>query len=157
MEGRLFGVEVFAPLPGFARLPFPVWVRPRILMLSRGACCLEAGPNAASLLIGACLRDLRRRNIGLIVAYADQRAGETGAAYRAAGAVAAGRTSGEWTYTKLRDGRWYSERGLERKMRGRAPRFADVEETVIDVGGRTRWIWRLDPAISLPESWGLAR
>lgn len=99
-KGNLFGVEAFQPAAlGLDRALKGL----RSLVLSRGACVLAAGPNAASTLIAACLRDLKRQGWQFICAFADPHAGESGGAYRAANARFLGVTRSRQRYYELGD------------------------------------------------------
>jgi hypothetical protein len=165
----LYGVELFGNVPYFVSRLFPHDVMMKVLLLARGACCLEAGPNAASLLIGASLRELKRQGYWLVVAYSDERAGENGGAYRAAGAKYAGESNKHGLrYVKI-DDKWYSPTGLyqklkKRKHRGQAllPGIDHVpqpEEIRIDRAQKKRWIWMLDSHVApyVPKSWSYER
>jgi hypothetical protein len=67
-----------------------------VLSLSRLAVHPEVPTNGASFLIGRCVRALRRaRSYHLLVTYADESQGHTGAIYKATNWVDAGRTKPE--------------------------------------------------------------
>lgn len=97
-QEHLAAVVCFSPTTsptGFTKL-LPGVRRRRIMQLCRGASAHWAPKNAASMLIGAALRELRRgRRIWLVIAYADPRAGEIGTVYQAANALYLGMTDAE--------------------------------------------------------------
>jgi hypothetical protein len=113
-DGELHGVEAFTPMPyGLSSSLGDAGRADRGLYLTRGACSLDAGRNGGTKLIGACLRDLRRRKYWLVVAFSDGRAGETGAVYRAANAQYGGITTTTSTYY-FWHGRWVTANHLSR-------------------------------------------
>ena len=144
----LYGVEAFCPPPFGVAKSFDPEVRNRVLVLSRGACSLDAGRNAGSMLIAACLRDLRKRGTAVVLAYSDLRAGETGACYRAAGAVHVGDTNTREKYGFVQ-GRWMSRNNVFRRS-GR--QLSDIDcETRLDTASKRRFAWVIDRTVSLPE------
>ena len=113
-DSQLYGVEAFCPLPyGAAKALGAVGFE--ALYLARGACSLDAGPHAATMLLGACLRDLRRRGVPLVLAYADAAAGETGVIYRAANGRPGGVTTTSATYYFV-SGEWRSHHDIYRGL-----------------------------------------
>jgi hypothetical protein len=95
LENHLAAVVCFAPPTaptGFTKL-CPSVPRRKIWQLCRGASAHWAPKHAASMLISAALRQLRRdRGIRLVIAYADPQAGEIGTVYQAANAIYLGLT-----------------------------------------------------------------
>ena len=161
-ENHLYGVEMFSNPPLGVYQLLDASVRKRALILLRGACSLDAGPHAASMLIGACLRDLRRRGYGLVIAYADPAAGEHGVIYRAAGAVAAGWTVPSSRYA-LVDGKWYSRSAWRSRfgvttLRALGTRVEGKRDERYDGSrGRRRFVWVLDKRCELPLTWRLPK
>jgi hypothetical protein len=145
----LYGVELFQPPPWPVRKALGDELAARTWMLARGACSLDAGPHAATMLIGASLRALRKEGAGLVVAYSDPRAGETGRIYRAANAASGGITSSTWTYYLI-NGRWYNQTW---RPFGKAPKDCPYTARRDDATVRLRWYWKLDPLVSPPKSW----
>jgi len=77
-----------------------------VLALSRLVVVPGEPTNAASILIGACIREIRRRRQWpLLVTYADQSQGHTGTIYRAT----------NWTYAGLTkpEPRWVDQEGRQ--------------------------------------------
>jgi len=94
-DDSLVGVAQFLPTtPPAARYVAKrcARVEPReVLALSRLAVASSEPQNAASLLIGASLRELKRdARWGAVVSYADEGEGHTGAIYRASNWIACG-------------------------------------------------------------------
>jgi len=112
-------------------------------------------------LIGACLRDLKKRGIRLVVAYADKRARESGGIYRAANATPAGWTTRPNTYALIdgRDGkaRWMSRNGLQRRFGepdyDRLPADIIVAAVKHDRTPKHRFFWKLDRTVPVPPTW----
>jgi len=154
-ENKLYGVEVFCPLPILAAKQFPQEIRDKILYLSRGACCLEAGKNAGSMLLGACLRHLKSQGYWLIIAYSDTNAGEGGYLYKASNFVYAGETkSAGTTYVKI-NGKWYSPKSLYNTFKTTDYKSLNVEKVKQDTSNKKRWIYILNKEILnyIPKSW----
>ena len=162
-DDLLYGVEVFGPLPYLAARVFPEEVRGHITYLSRGACCLQAGKNAGSMLVGACLRELKRQGYVLAVAYSDTEAGEGGYLYKAANFQAAGRTSSKGTAYVLINEKWYSPKSLlntfgmsnYRKL----PYGIQIDGVKFDGSNKRRWAFPLNKKVlpHIPQNWELGK
>jgi hypothetical protein len=154
-DGMLYGVELFSITPPFVGKLFPYAVRLKTITLSRGACCLEAGPHAGSMLIGACLRDLKRLGYWLVIAHSDPAAGEHGTIYKAANAIQAGTSNVRGRrYLKI-DGKWYPPSSIHQRFGKRGVPRRMIEGVKIDRTAKTRWVWILDQSVRpyLPRQW----
>ena len=156
-ENKLYGVEVFCPLPILAAKQFPEEIRKKVLYLSRGACCLEAGKNAGSMLLGACLRHLKTLGYWLVIAYSDINAGEGGYLYKATNFVYAGETTSKGTiYVKINN-KWYSPKSLFNTFGTTDYKKLNVniEDIKKDTSNKKRWIYILNSKINdfLPKTW----
>lgn len=159
----LYGVEVFGPLPFLAARVFPDSVQSKITYLSRGACCLEAGPNAGSMLIGASLRELRKDGYWLVVSYSDTSAGEDGCLYRAANFKFAGWSTSKGTqYVKI-SGKWYAPKSLYNSFGisdyKRLDDSIKIEETQTDKSNKKRWAFVLNKKVleHIPYTWNFGK
>jgi hypothetical protein len=143
-DGHLFGVEAFQPAALGLHLALGTL---NSLVLSRGACVLASGPNAASMLIGACLRDLRRQGFQFVVAFADPMAGETGGAYRAANARDLGVTKTRMTYYKVGERSVSAQRIYQEGIDG-----GSISGTTKSPARRV-FGWLLDRSCAWPTIW----
>lgn len=94
----------------------------RVLSLSRLVCVPEAPKNAASFILRHSMRMIDRSRWPVLITFADEWQGHTGAIYLATGWHFAGRTKPERTYTK--NGRMVS--------RKRGPRTLTHDEMLAD-------------------------
>jgi hypothetical protein len=158
-EDLLYGVEVFCPLPFLAARSLGTELSSKSLYLSRGACCLDAGKNSGSMLIAACLRDLRKNGYYLIVAYSDTDAGEQGIVYKSANATYFGNTTSIGTIYAEINGKQYSPKSLFNKFGVSDYRKLDkdvrVSGTRKDKTNKKRFAWVLRRSVKkqLPKSW----
>jgi hypothetical protein len=148
---QLYGVEAFTPVPyGLYRALGTEGSK--TLYLTRGACCLAAGPHLGSALIGACLRDLRRRGYRIVVAFADARAGEEGVVYRAANAIYGGLTASKRTYYLI-EGQWITDSTLWRCHHKKVSDLAADTPRKSDNSQKKRFYWLLHKRAQVPASW----
>lgn len=144
-ENKLYGVEVFCPLPYLAVKRFPKDIQKKVLYLSRGACCYEAGKNAGSMLLGHSLRELKKLGYWLVIAYSDSGAGEGGYLYKSANFKYAGETSSKGTiYVKINN-KWYSPKSLLNSfgVSNYKKLNVQIEEVRKDNTNKKRWIYIL--------------
>lgn len=155
-DGRrlLYGVEAFCPLPFGCSKQIEASVFKKSLYLARGACALAAGPNAGSMLIGAALRDLRKRGVQLVLAFADPRAGESGGCYRAANAEFGGLTKSGARYY-FYQGQWMTNANLWRSHGLKIPQLPEGTPRRVDKGQKLRFYWVLDRRArkGIPAAW----
>jgi len=150
-HGEVYGVEAFTPPPyGLAKSLSETGKK--TLQLSRGATCLAAGKDAGSMIVGACLRDLRRRGYQLIVAFADKRAGEAGVVYRAANATYGGVSDSKRTYY-LYEGKWITDHTLWRSYKKRVSELPVNTPRKHDEEPKLRFFWKLYRKAYIPDTW----
>jgi hypothetical protein len=148
---ELYGVEAFTPVP-YGLFKALGEVGSKTLYLTRGACCFDAGPHLGSALIGACLRDLRRRGYLLVVAFADERAGEKGVVYRAANATFGGISTSKRTYYWV-GGQWITDHTLWRCHHLRVSDLPKNTKRKSDASPKRRFYWKLHKKVTVPLSW----
>lgn len=145
-DGFLYGVEAFQPPAlGLSRALGQM----RSLVLSRGACVLLARENAASTLISACIRDLRKQGFQFVCAFADPSAGEHGGAYLAANARFLGYTKTRQVYWKIGERRVSGQRLYQEGI----PKVETTDRQISPE--RKVYGWLLDRNCNWPSIWAV--
>jgi len=119
----IMGAAVWLPpLPPAARAAFPEGSELRVLCLSRFAIHPDVPPNAASFMLGHCIREIRKDGRwDCLLTFADTRVGHSGAIYRATNWEYLGETDPTEYWLDPESGRQVSRKsGNNRKCRNHA-------------------------------------